>query len=130
LLVLYTLPQSLPRLAELAAAAASYESARVKVIALPLRGVPLADAGEPVANAGAFVARASPSVATAYAMFARSPPDMLDHVEFLIDREGDLRYRWNGIVGAQAASGGGVLERADALNREPPRPAAKPSHGH
>jgi hypothetical protein len=59
-------------------------------------------------------------------MFARAKAGPPDHLEFLIDRQGDLRFRWDGIGAAQAK--GGALDRIEALNRESPRPV--PPAGH
>ncbi len=128
LLVLYTLPQSLPRLSELALAESSYGRKRARIIAVPLLGASLADDGEPLANAGALAARASASVARVYSMFARAPASPPDHIEFLIDRQGDLRFRWDGTAAALAKGGGGALDRIEALNRESTRPV--PPAGH
>jgi mono/diheme cytochrome c family protein/uncharacterized membrane protein len=129
LLVLYTLPQSLPRLSELARAEAAYASGRARIVALPLREeAPRADDAGPVANAEAFAARASASVATVYAMFARAEASPPDHIEFLIDREGDLRFRWSGVGATLGKAGGEVLDRVEALNHEAPRPSRPTAH--
>ncbi len=98
LLVLYALPESLPRLSELGLAEPAYASEHARIVALPLRGAPFGDDAGPLANAGTFAARASASVAAVYTMFARAEANPPDHLEFLIDREGDLRFRWSGVA--------------------------------
>jgi putative copper resistance protein D len=134
LLVLYTLPQSLPRLTELAIKERAYAAAGTRVIAVPF--VPssiAADAGI-TGNGSSIVARASPNVATAYAMFARQPAGPVDdvptHVEFLIDRQGYLRVRWIGVAGTAAERTAETLDRIDILNHEPPRRPAPWGHAH
>jgi putative copper resistance protein D len=106
LLVFYTLPQSLPRLHELAKKQRAILAAGARVIAVPISASSSAlDAG--IAGDGeSILAIASPKVAHAYAMFARqadgSNEDAYTHVEFLVDRHGYLRVRWIGVPDAAA----------------------------
>ncbi len=130
LLVLYTLPESLPRLSELGLAEPAYSSMHARIVALPLRGAPLAADAGPVANAGAFAARAGASVAAVYTMFARAQANPPDHVELLIDRAGDLRFRWSGVAAVREKGGSGALERIEALNHDVPRPSRPATHPH
>ena len=132
LLVLYTLPESLPRLRELATDAPAYAVARARVIAAPFHSPSTAavalpgDIGNEIASAGATVAKA-------YAMFARQSPDAASepaHVEFLIDRQGYLRVRWIGMAEAGARRSTATLARIDSLNREPQGPPAPWGHRH
>jgi hypothetical protein len=52
------------------------------------------------------------------------------HVEFLIDRQGDLRVRWTGDALAQSQATSETRNRIDLLNREPPRQESSPGHAH
>ena len=133
LLVLYTLPQSLPRLRELAIDAAAYSAAGARVIALPLATSSSAahSVSEELRN---LVVSADASVPVVYAMFARrlhasgaEAEEIPSHVEFLIDRLGDLRVRWVGVAPAGTRRTAEVLDRIRILEREPARP---PAWGH
>jgi len=121
LLVLYTLPESLPRLREIAAESRSYAAAGARVIAAPLASTSTAEAPLP-GDIRSTIATADATVAAAYALFARqsaepqSPPA---HVEFLIDREGYLRVRWRG-VGLAGTRTAEALDRVSILRRETP----------
>ena len=132
LLVFYTLPQSLPRLRELAMDARAYRAAGARVIALPL--TPPSREGDALPeDVRSVVANTNTSVATAYAMFARQSPAAAEppsHVEFLIDGLGYLRVRWIGIAPAGAGRTAEVLDRIDILKREPLRPPPAWGHGH
>ena len=91
LLVLYTLPASLPRLAQLAESYQLLATLGVEIIAVPTNASPKAikELGPaarvlfPVATEGAA------DIATAYRQFFEAP-----HIEFLIDRQGYVRARW------------------------------------
>ena len=67
-------------------------------------------------------------------MFARerdgAADDVPRHVEFLIDRQGDLRFRWSGDALAQTEGTSETRNRIDLLNREPPRQESAPGHAH
>ena len=72
----------------------------------------------------------------AYGLFRRTPsveggPAMPTHIEFLIDRQGYLRYRWGPADGPgwdrMAAA---LVKRIQSLNHEPPRPPAPEGHVH
>jgi putative copper resistance protein D len=131
LLVLYTLPESLPRLREIAAEARSYAAAGARVIAAPLAATSTAEAELPgdLRNA---IATADASVAAAYALFARQgaePRPAPAHVEFLIDRDGYLRVRWIG-VGLAGKRTVETLDQISILRRETPLPAAPWGHRH
>ena len=132
LLVLYTLPESLPRLRELAAETRSYAAAGARVIAAPLASTSGATAQLPddVRNA---IATADATVATAYALFARRSAETVEvpaHVEFLIDRDGYLRVRWIGVGDGASKRTAETLDRIAILRRETPLPAAPWEHRH
>jgi mono/diheme cytochrome c family protein/uncharacterized membrane protein len=90
LLVLYSLPLSLPRLQLLAA-----EQRRLETAGLRLLAVPIAAPSEKLERSPAlpaFVAMTGGDTAKAYALFEGDGE--IVHCEFLIDRAGFLRARW------------------------------------
>ena len=131
LLLLYALPESLPRLREVAAEARSYAAAGARVIAAPLASTSTVPAELP-GDLRNSIATADATVATAYALFARqgSEPRLAPaHVEFLIDRDGYLRVRWIG-VGLAGKRTAETLDQISILRRETPLPAAPWGHRH
>ncbi len=134
LLVFYTLPQSLPRLQELAKNQRAITKAGARVIAVPM-GAPAAAVGAGTTGGGeTILALANRSVADAYPMFARETDGANDaahtHLEFLIDRHGYLRARWIGVPDAAADRTAAVLDQVDLLVREPPRAPVQWGHRH
>jgi putative copper resistance protein D len=131
LVVLYTLPESLPRLRELAAETRSYASGGARVVASPF-----ASTQGPATlprDIGSTIATADSTVAAAYALFARSsaePRSAPAHVEFLIDRDGYLRMRWIGVPEVAARQTAEILDRLAILRRETPLPRAPWEHRH
>ena len=105
LLVLYTLPRSSERLAELAANAADLGRVGIRVVAVPIGGEAAAD---PLVVP--IIATASEDVAKAYALFDRTTARR-EHLEALIDRDGLLRPVWH------LANAPGVLELLDHTAR-------------
>ncbi len=134
LLVFYTLPQSLPRLRALARDEAALAKAGARIIAVPLHPSSSTAAAVVPARDTTIFATAGASVAAAYMMFARQPVGTADnaprHVEFLIDRQGDLRFRWSGDALAQSPGTSETRNWIDLLNREPPRQQSSPGHAH
>jgi len=134
MLVFYTLPQSLPRLRALARDASSLAKAGARIIAVPVHPSSGATASVDAASAAGIIATTGASVAAAYMMFARerdgAADDVPRHVEFLIDRQGDLRFRWSGDALAQTEGTSETRNRIDLLNREPPRQESAPGHAH
>lgn len=132
LVVLYTLPQSLPRLRELAGAEPGFAATGARVIAVP-RGSSSTSVETETAKDGArMFATTHPNVAAAYAMFARHPPESGDagaeHIEFLIDAQGYLRARWIGVPAAATGRTAEILHRIKQVNDEPQ--LAPPAEGH
>lgn len=91
LLVLYTLPDSRPRLAQLAAGYNVLGLLGVEVIAVPGDAAP-----DAIGRLGAdplilfpVVTEGAREIAAAYGLFARAP-----HAEFLVDRQGYVRALW------------------------------------
>ncbi len=133
LLVLYTLPESAPRLRELARQQRAIAAAGGRVIAVaidPASAMPREDAAH---ERESIIAIADPSVARAYAMFARrvgeSTRGARTHVEFLVDRHGSLRVRRIGVPDADAA-GTALLAQIARLVAEPPEEPVKWGHRH
>jgi putative copper export protein/mono/diheme cytochrome c family protein/peroxiredoxin len=131
-LVFYTLPDSLPRLRELATEKRAFAEARVRVIAVPLVISSTSADAETVNDGKSILAITRPDVAMAYAMFARQSADASDagpeHIEYLIDRQGYLRARWIGVPVAATDRTAEILHQTKQLHDE--RPRAQPPEGH
>lgn len=134
LLVLYTVPQSLPRLRALGTEERVFADARVRVIALPISPSATAVDAQTMKGDQSMFAIARPDVAAAYAMFARRSVDAQGaaptHIEFLIDRQGYLRARWIGVPDAATNRTAEVLAQVDVLKHEAARAAAPEGHAH
>ena len=81
------------------------------------------------------IADTDPATIAAYGLFRRTPsvegvPPMPPHMEFLIDREGYLRYRWSPAYGPGWDRMAELVERIAALDREAARPPAPEGHLH
>ena len=120
LVVLYTLPNSRPRLTALAAAYETLAPLGVEIVAVPFDGGP-----DAIKRLGAeprilfpVVTDGAAEIVATYGMFARGP-----HAEFLVDRQGYLRTIDTG--GVDAAT---LAANAEALNRE--RVVATPPAEH
>jgi putative copper resistance protein D len=102
LIVLFTLPESRPRLVQLAEAYNTLQATGAEVIA-----VPLGDGAEIIRRLGGrppllfpVITDGAAEIAATYTLFARglaprapaAPPPL--HVEFLLDRQGYVRARW------------------------------------
>jgi putative copper resistance protein D len=97
-LVLFTLPDSRPRLAQLAEAYNMLQATGVEIIA-----VPMGDGREIIRRLGArplvlfpVITDGAADIATTYALLARGlgTPAPALHAEFLVDRQGYVRARW------------------------------------
>jgi putative copper resistance protein D len=136
LVVLFSLPGSREHLVQLAQARDALASAGTQVILVPMRmGTPaerqvsLSELRFPVA------ADESPEIAAAYTLLRRTAaesriPPALSHVEFLVDRQGYIRARWNPREGSGWESVAQLLEEIDRLNKEPLRTPASDEHAH
>jgi putative copper resistance protein D len=131
-LVFYTLPDSLPRLRELATEKRAFAAAGVRVIAVPLVISSTSPDAETANDGKSIFAITRPDVAKAYAMFVRpgieSADDTPAHVEFLIDRQGSLRARWIGVPATATDRTGEILSQIKQLDDE--RARAPPPAGH
>ena len=141
LLVLFTLPHSLPRVHQLALAYGDLQAFNTAVIAVPMGGSdrvltrlgPSPPVFFPVATEGAA------DIVATYGLFRRTltpagilpDPPLPPHMEFLIDRSGYLRARW-----IPGASGPGwldikaLLAELQALNQESVAAAPADEHVH
>jgi mono/diheme cytochrome c family protein len=131
LLVIYTLPASHNRLIDIATNLRSYEAAGARVVAVAIGGTPAGADSSDVSGAKSIVATTGADVAAAYALFAQGAglsPTALEHVEYLIDRQGDLRVRWIGVPGSER--GVESLAQIRILVAEPPRPIPQWGHRH
>ena len=120
LIVLYTLPASRPRLAELAARYDVLVPLGVEIIAVPTDADP-----DAIKRLGAeprilfpVVTDGAAEIVTTYGLFARGP-----HAEFLVDRQGYLRA-----IDTTPDGTDGLIANADTLNRE--RVVATPPAEH
>jgi putative copper resistance protein D len=132
LLVLCTLPESAPRLRQLAADVRSYRAGGARVIVAPFAASASAAVALPddIRNA---VSTADATVAAAYALFTRQSAEETarpTHAEFLIDRDGYLRVRWIGTGDGATTRTGEALDRLAILRRETPLPPAPWGHRH
>jgi putative copper resistance protein D len=126
LLVLYTLPDSLARLNALREAAAELRRANVRVIAVPMHAqVAGPDADTPGTLAPTLALYERSLVAT-YTLFRRTTSaerilPVPTHMEFLIDRERDLRARWIASEKPGWDDMTELLRQVKILSLEPPR---------
>jgi putative copper export protein/mono/diheme cytochrome c family protein len=126
LLVLYSLPDSAPRLDALAAADRSLGDAGLRIVALPMDA---AKAGIGAAGKLPFSVAASPDAARLYAMLTSSDPlRPVRHAEFLVDGQGYLRARWRGPLPDGEGGIAEVRTAVDELHRAPPLPPPRPGH--
>ena len=132
LLVFYSLPQSLPRLRELAAAKLGRLGRMgVRVVAVPLGGVLPREAQgvDPTMLAGPDA-----GLVAAYAMFTRTivgpPPAPPRHFEFLIDRQGYVRARSVEPGRDRWMTVPDLVRQTVVLNKEKSRAAAPRLHAH
>ena len=142
LLVLYTMPSSLPRLLELAALETAYATAGARVVALPMPGSSAATMADLRGGGASTLAHASPAVPSTYLMFASEsraansgPAEGAErgkpvHVEYLVDRFGFLRVRWLDVPGAAARRSAEMPGQINVLAQEPPRAQVQWGHRH
>ncbi|MFI4887200.1 MAG: c-type cytochrome [Burkholderiales bacterium] len=125
LIIMYSAPQSLPRLAELASDHRVLHG-NLRVIAIPFAPTGPADDAGPLAQM--VVDR---NVASVYAMFATpangSPPA---HAELLVDASGVLRARWIGLPANGADRDAEIVAAAQHLPAPSSRMPAEMHHGN
>jgi putative copper export protein/mono/diheme cytochrome c family protein len=135
LLVLFDDARSLPRLRELDAATAELDRAGVRVIALPTAKDAAASDKPGSALSHLSIAVTDPETIATYSLFRRTlsvegVPAMPPHMEFLIDRQGYLRYRWSPAYGTRWSRMTELVKRIASLNNEPAPPPAPEGHAH
>jgi putative copper resistance protein D len=139
LLALFRLPDSLPRLHELARAEPDLARVGAHVLAIPLESpsdVYRALGGRAAALDVAVDGAAE--VATTYALFDRDrgpvgvlgAPAQGGHMELLIDRQGYLRARFLARDGGGWSDTARLVAEAEALAREAPQAPAPDDHVH
>lgn len=129
LLVVYSLPDSLPRLRSLVSQRRAFDDERIQVLAVTASVADARAARVQTPGGESMLAIAAPDVVKAYAMFAARDGVATDfrHGEFLI-RGGRLRARWLGTPAADIERNQEIREMAEKVDREPARPP--PSYGH
>ncbi|MBI4638766.1 MAG: CopD family protein [Candidatus Rokubacteria bacterium] len=125
LLVVYSLPGSRPRLAQLAQ---SYDV--LAVLGVEVIAVPADDGRDAIARLGAdprllfpVVTEGPADILETYRLFARAP-----HAEFLVDRQGYLRARWMAEGGTREPNL--LLAEVQQLNQEKATVPAADEHVH
>jgi putative copper resistance protein D len=135
LVVFFSLPESRPRLAQLARTYGDLEFSGAEVIAIPMDEEPhvITRLGGnppilfPIATEGGA------DIVSTYRLFSRAAgePESPRHVEFLIDRQGYIRARWR-LDGADtgAAALAMLREQIRILDREAPTTPPPGEHVH
>lgn len=139
LLVLFSLPDSHARIAQLHDLYARLRGMRVEILGAPLRPGRAMD-GQPADPGVGFpiVHDGADEAAMAYTLFRRSftsegiqpDPPMPSHLEFLIDRQGYIRARWIAWEGPGWSDAESLVTAIDQLNQEKPRASAPDEHVH
>ena len=139
LLVIFSLPQSYQRLMQLQALYAQIRPLGVEILGLPLQpDAGIGDAVHRLSLAFPLIRDGASEAVAGYVLFRRSlspefsAPDspMPTHLEFLIDRQGYLRGRWNPEESAGWGDPEQLLTAIDVLIQEK-RPALPPDlHVH
>jgi hypothetical protein len=134
LLLLYTLPQSLPYLRALAAETSAFRAIGLRVIAIPLSGAANSAPADLGDDGDLIVPTVPADVITAYTMFARRDVDAANarpvQVDYLIDRQGYIRARWIGVPDSPPARVAETFDQAELLFRERQRPPLSTGHTH
>jgi mono/diheme cytochrome c family protein/uncharacterized membrane protein len=125
LLVLFSPSEGLSRLRRLAASRSVLAAAGLRVLAVPL------EAEASGATMPDIVGRADPSVAAVYRLIATARSDheeMPRHLEFLIDRDGNLRALWRPDLAGGWNDLQVLQQEVDRLKAHPLAPPAMPTH--
>jgi putative copper resistance protein D len=132
LLVLFSLPESRPRLDQLALAYREIAFSGTEVVAVPMDADP-----EIIARLGAappilfpVVTEGAAEIVRAYTLFTKTAESALPrHAEWLVDRQGYLRARWiPGVAGSGWHDLTTLHAEVQVLDRE--RPAGPPPGEH
>jgi putative copper resistance protein D len=135
LLVLFTYPESMPRLCILAKAKDKLQRAGLLLLAVPMnrqRMSPEESTHEPCLRS-LMATMPDSDVIEAYTLFRRVPPrsvpPIAPHSEFLIDRQGYLRARWTAPLGYVSDGTDDLLiqvVRMELQRGHPPAPERRP----
>ena len=137
MLVLFSLPESRARLAELEGASRQLHSKNVKVLAIPKEmreGLQVSRAFKSLS----LVTDGSREAFDTYALLRRSfseqgtlsDPPVPPHMEFIIDRQGYVRARWIPRDGPGWDKLEHLMREIDRLNQEKPSAPAPDDHVH
>jgi putative copper resistance protein D len=135
-LVLFSLPDSLPRLEQLDAAWDTIAYAGVRVVAVPMH-----DAAQIYGKLGMravnfpIAVDGGAEITTTYTLFRQTfategMPPVPSHMEFLIDRQGYIRARWIPDEGPGWKEIPRLLREIERLNAEAPGAPAPDEHVH
>jgi putative copper resistance protein D len=132
LVVLFSLAESRPRLAQLARAYPALEFAGIEIIAVPMDADPgiIGRLGATPPIVFPVVTEGAGEIVPSYALFSRGRESFAPgHVEFLIDRQGYLRARW--ILDSDGKGWGDLGNlRAQIRLLDQEEPAAPPPEEH
>jgi putative copper resistance protein D len=137
MLVLFSLPESHARLAELKAISAQLLSKKVKILAVPSEIQQVLQLNGALKSVS-LVTDGSREAFDAYALLRRSfseegtlpDPPVPPHMEFLIDRQGYVRARWIPRDGPGWDKIENLSREIDRLNQEKPSAPAPDDHVH
>jgi len=137
MLVLFSLPDSLARLSELAKLSSDLQAKNVKVLLVP-RELSDVNGLDAKIKSLSLVTDGSREAFDAYALYRRSfseqgtqpDPPVPPHMEFLIDRQGYVRARWIPRDGAGWDKLDNLFRDVDRLNQEKPSAPAPDDHVH
>ena len=137
LLVLFALPQSRARLADLDKASARLSSKNVKILAVPREVHQVAELNTGFKSLS-LISDGSREAFDSYALLRRSfseqgtlpDPPVPPHMEFIIDRQGYVRARWIPRDGPGWDKMENLMREIDRLNEEKPTAPAPDDHVH
>ena len=137
MLVLFSLPESRARLAELENLSSRLQSKNVKILLVPKELSDISGLDGKVKSL-AVVTDGSREAFDTYALYRRSfseqgtqpDPPVPPHMEFLIDRQGYVRARWIPRDGAGWDKLENLFRDVDRLNQEKPSAPAPDDHVH
>ena len=137
MLVLFSLPESRPRLAELEGASRQLQSKSVKVLAIP-KEIKEALQLNTAFKSLSLVTDGSREAFDTYALLRRSfseqgtlpDPPVPPHLEFIIDRQGYVRARWIPRDGPGWDKMEYLMREIDRLSQEKPSAPAPDDHVH
>ena len=137
MLVLFSLPDSLPRIMELEQSFSQLQNKNVKILLIPKE---ISDTGQLAGTIKSLslVTDGSREAFDTYALFRRSfseqgtlpDPPVPPHMEFIIDRQGYVRARWIPRDGPGWDKMENLFRDIDRLNQEKPSAPAPDDHVH